>query len=74
MHSNYLAKSWARRRKPLRIACSARRKKCAALEISAICEEARKNLPLFLYGELSFDEEEQVEIHGMSGAVSVRLR
>ncbi len=27
------------------------------------CEEARKNLPLFLYGELSFDEEEQVEIH-----------
>ncbi len=26
------------------------------------CEEARKNLPLFLYGELSFDEEEQVEI------------
>jgi HEAT repeats/Putative zinc-finger len=27
------------------------------------CEETRKNLPLFLYGELSFDEEEQVEIH-----------
>ena len=27
------------------------------------CEEARKNLPLFLYGELSFDEEELVEIH-----------
>jgi anti-sigma factor RsiW len=27
------------------------------------CEEARKNLPLFLYGELSFDDEEQVEIH-----------
>jgi HEAT repeat protein len=27
------------------------------------CEEAKKNLPLFLYGELSFDEEEQVEIH-----------
>jgi hypothetical protein len=27
------------------------------------CEEARKNLPLFLYGELSFDEEEQVEVH-----------
>jgi len=27
------------------------------------CEETRKNLPLFLYGELSFDEEEQVEVH-----------
>jgi anti-sigma factor RsiW len=27
------------------------------------CEEARKNLPLFLYGELSFDEEELVESH-----------
>ena len=27
------------------------------------CEEARNNLPLFLYGELSFDEEEQVEVH-----------
>ncbi len=27
------------------------------------CEEARKNLPLFLYGELSFDEEESVEVH-----------
>jgi hypothetical protein len=27
------------------------------------CEEARKNLPLFLYGELSFDEEELVETH-----------
>jgi HEAT repeats/Putative zinc-finger len=27
------------------------------------CEEVRKNLPLFLYGELSFDEEERVEVH-----------
>jgi anti-sigma factor RsiW len=27
------------------------------------CEEARKNLALFLYGELSFDEEELVELH-----------
>jgi anti-sigma factor RsiW len=27
------------------------------------CEEARKHLPLFLYGELSFDEEELVEVH-----------
>ncbi len=27
------------------------------------CEEARKKLPLFLYGELSFDEEELVEVH-----------
>jgi anti-sigma factor RsiW len=27
------------------------------------CEEAKKNLPLFLYGELSFDEEELVEVH-----------
>jgi anti-sigma factor RsiW len=27
------------------------------------CEAARKNLPLFLYGELSFDEEELVEVH-----------
>jgi hypothetical protein len=27
------------------------------------CEEARKNLPLFLYGELSFDDEELVEVH-----------
>jgi hypothetical protein len=27
------------------------------------CEEVRKNLALFLYGELSFDEEEQVELH-----------
>jgi hypothetical protein len=27
------------------------------------CEEARKTLPLFLYGELSFDEEELVEVH-----------
>lgn len=27
------------------------------------CEETRKNLPLFLYGELSFDEEELVENH-----------
>jgi hypothetical protein len=27
------------------------------------CEETKKHLPLFLYGELSFDEEEQVESH-----------
>ncbi len=27
------------------------------------CEEVRKTLPLFLYGELSFDEEELVEMH-----------
>ncbi len=27
------------------------------------CEEVRNNLPLFLYGELSFDEEELVEVH-----------
>jgi hypothetical protein len=27
------------------------------------CEEARKNLPLFLYGEMSFDDEELFEIH-----------
>ena len=27
------------------------------------CEEVRKTLPLFLYGELSFDEEERVELH-----------
>ena len=27
------------------------------------CDEARKKLPLFLYGELSFDEEELVELH-----------
>ena len=27
------------------------------------CEETRKNLPFFLYGELSFDEEELVEVH-----------
>jgi hypothetical protein len=27
------------------------------------CEEAKQNLALFLYGELSFDEEELVEIH-----------
>jgi anti-sigma factor RsiW len=27
------------------------------------CEEARRNLPLFVYGELSFDEEELVEVH-----------
>lgn len=27
------------------------------------CDEAIKNLPLFLYGELSFDEEELVEVH-----------
>jgi hypothetical protein len=27
------------------------------------CEEAKKNLPLFLYGELSFDEEERMEVH-----------
>jgi hypothetical protein len=27
------------------------------------CEDARKNLPLFLYGELSFDDEELVEVH-----------
>jgi anti-sigma factor RsiW len=27
------------------------------------CEETRKHLPLFLYGELSFDEEERVESH-----------
>jgi anti-sigma factor RsiW len=27
------------------------------------CEEAKRHLPLFLYGELSFDEEEQVEVH-----------
>ncbi|MGP0071608.1 MAG: zf-HC2 domain-containing protein [Bryobacteraceae bacterium] len=27
------------------------------------CEEARKNLAFFLYGELSFDEEELVELH-----------
>ncbi len=27
------------------------------------CEEAIKNLPLFLYGELSFEEEELVEVH-----------
>jgi hypothetical protein len=27
------------------------------------CEEARKTLPLFLYGELSFEEEERLELH-----------
>jgi hypothetical protein len=27
------------------------------------CEETRRNLALFLYGELSFDEEELVELH-----------
>ena len=27
------------------------------------CDEVRKTLPLFLYGELSFDEEERVEMH-----------
>lgn len=27
------------------------------------CEDVKKNLPLFLYGELSFDEEELVEVH-----------
>jgi len=27
------------------------------------CEDARKNLPLFLYGEMSFDEEELLEVH-----------
>ena len=27
------------------------------------CEEAIKNLPLFLYGELSFEEEERLEAH-----------
>lgn len=27
------------------------------------CDEARKTLPLFLYGELSFEEEEQLEVH-----------
>ncbi len=35
------------------------------------CEETRKNLPLFLYGELSFDEEEQVEVH-MDGCAECR--
>lgn len=28
-----------------------------------ICDEARKQLPLFLYGELSFQEEEDLEAH-----------
>ena len=27
------------------------------------CEEAKRNLPLWLYGELSFDEEERIEVH-----------
>ena len=27
------------------------------------CEEARSTLPLFLYGELSFEEEERLELH-----------
>ena len=27
------------------------------------CEEARETLPLFLYGELSFEEEERLELH-----------
>jgi hypothetical protein len=27
------------------------------------CDEARKTLPLFLYGELSFEEEERLEVH-----------
>ena len=27
------------------------------------CEDARKTLPLFLYGELSFEEEERLEMH-----------
>jgi len=27
------------------------------------CEEAKKTMPLFLYGELSFDEEERLETH-----------
>ena len=27
------------------------------------CEEARNTLPLFLYGELSFEEEERLELH-----------
>jgi hypothetical protein len=27
------------------------------------CEDARKSLPLFLYGELSFEDEERLEVH-----------
>jgi hypothetical protein len=27
------------------------------------CEDLRKSLPLFLYGELSFEDEEQLEVH-----------
>ena len=27
------------------------------------CEEAKTILPLFLYGELSFEEEERLELH-----------
>jgi hypothetical protein len=27
------------------------------------CDEVKKNLPLFLYGELSFEEEERLEMH-----------
>jgi len=27
------------------------------------CEEARSTLTLFLYGELSFEEEERLELH-----------
>jgi HEAT repeats/Putative zinc-finger len=27
------------------------------------CEDARKTLPLFLYGELSFEDEERLEVH-----------
>jgi hypothetical protein len=27
------------------------------------CDDARKTLPLFLYGELSFEDEEQLEVH-----------
>ena len=27
------------------------------------CDEARERMPLFLYGELSFEEEERLEVH-----------
>ncbi len=27
------------------------------------CDEARKTIPLFLYGELSFEDEERIEVH-----------
>src|SRR5216684_3836279 len=56
--------SWAAPRRQPRTACSGPLRRCARLwETFMKCAEVKDRLSLFLYGELSFEEEEHLEEH-----------